>query len=127
MKSESKKKEPQKIPWLIPQPHGGALNSGGTPGNKGGRYPLKRVREIARDAYCERIPRLVEIIDDPASKPSEVVAAMALLERTGVGQQHHVEVEQPNVTLNLEELREQLLARHARIRALPPVDESPAD
>jgi hypothetical protein len=28
-----------KTPEKVPQPHGGALNAGGTPGNKGGRPP----------------------------------------------------------------------------------------
>lgn len=40
-----------------PQPHGGALNAGGTPGNKGGRPPSV-LREVAREYIAEALPKL---------------------------------------------------------------------
>jgi hypothetical protein len=46
----------------IPQPHGGALNAGGTPGNKGGR-PRNEFIE-----WCE------ELLNDPATR--EAAAAI---------------------------------------------------
>jgi hypothetical protein len=49
------------------------------------------VREIARESFADRIPRLTAIIDAPASKPSDVVAAMALLGRIGLGMRHEVD------------------------------------
>lgn len=53
-----------KKPAKIPQPHGGALNSGGTPGNKGGtgRPPNEHVE------WCR------SVVDDPRSR--EQVAAV---------------------------------------------------
>ena len=59
--SDGQTTEQTTAPTKIPQPHGGALNSGGTPGNKGGR-PLNefkaRMRELADseavEAYLRR-------------------------------------------------------------------------
>lgn len=42
-----------KMPHLIPQPNGGALMSGGTPGNKGGGRTPNRVREEVRELLHE--------------------------------------------------------------------------
>lgn len=80
-------------PHLIPQPGGkGALLSGGIFGHRGGGgRPPSVVREIARESFAERIPRLTAIIDDPTSQPRDVIAAMALLERTGLGMRHEVD------------------------------------
>jgi hypothetical protein len=50
----------------VPQPHGGALNRGGTPGNKGGRPPdeFKAImRELASSA--ERMEHARKILDNP--------------------------------------------------------------
>lgn len=103
-------------PQLVPQMHGGALLSGGVRGNKGGGRPASMVREIAREAYADRIPRLTAIIDDPDSKPSEVVAAMALLERTGLGQRLEVDapMEAPEL-LDIEALRADIVSRLPRM------------
>jgi hypothetical protein len=115
------------VPKLVPQPHGGALLSGGVPGNRGGTgRPPSAVREIAREAYADRIPRLTAIIDDPESKPSEVVAAMALLERTGLGLRHEVTAIEAPEPLDLDALRAEIMNRLPRVddeddepRALP--------
>ena len=43
-----------KKPALIPQPHGGALSAGGTPGNRGGTgRPPSRIRQAFRDTVDE--------------------------------------------------------------------------
>lgn len=43
----------------IPQPHGGALNAGGTPGNPGGG----RKPSIVKDLATAKLPRHVETLD----------------------------------------------------------------
>ena len=101
---------------LIPQPHGGALLSGGVPGKAGGAgRPPSEVRQLAREAYAQRIPVLAAIADglvavplrercprcghDPADEkertvekaierapsPGEQVRAMAELSKVGMG------------------------------------------
>lgn len=57
-KSTGRRKAPGRKPAKIPQPHGGALNAGGTPGNKGGtgRPPNEHIeycRELLSDPACE--------------------------------------------------------------------------
>jgi hypothetical protein len=48
----------------IPQPHGGALNAGGTPGNRGGRgHPPSELRALAREAFARQFPRLEAIAE----------------------------------------------------------------
>jgi len=49
------------MPGQIEQPHGGALNTGGTPGNRGGRWMRRGVREILVQRFHEAIPKLVEM------------------------------------------------------------------
>lgn len=76
---------------FVPSHGHGRLNRGSLPGHKGGPgRPPSVVRAIAREGYADRLPKLFEIIDDPESKPGEVVAAMALLERTGLATAHEV-------------------------------------
>jgi hypothetical protein len=58
------------VPTKVLQPHGGALNSGGTPGNRGGSgRPPSEVRRIARDAFAERLPILARIADGEVVLP----------------------------------------------------------
>jgi len=60
----------------IPQPHGGALNAGGTPGNPGGGRRPDHIRQLAVDVgYEEAIPKLRQIINDPLSAPKSVISA----------------------------------------------------
>ena len=67
----------------VPQPHGGALNSGGTPGNKGGRsYPLK-AKAASALAYEERIPALASIADDDAERATDRIKAIDILGKHG--------------------------------------------
>src|SRR5690242_12384225 len=57
------KKQPEKIP----QPHGGALLSGGKPGHKGGGgRPTSAIRDICSLRFEERVPLLAHIADGAA-------------------------------------------------------------
>lgn len=48
----------------VPQPHGGALNSGGTPGNRGGLgRPSSEIKARLRGSFYDRIPTLEGIAD----------------------------------------------------------------
>lgn len=49
---------------LVPQPHGGALAAGGTPGNAGGLGATpSAIRELCRGSFKERVPILERIAD----------------------------------------------------------------
>ena len=51
----------KKAPELVPQPHGGALRTGGTPGNAGGHgRPPNAMRAVMRGNLEEVIPKLHE-------------------------------------------------------------------
>ena len=69
---------------LIPQPHGGALNNGGTPGNKSGPgvTPII-VRARARSSFYERIPALEKIADNAESSNGDIINAIDKLARYG--------------------------------------------
>src|SRR5262245_54392044 len=57
-------------PLRIPQPHGGSLNAGGTPGNKGGRGRVpSALRRAARESLADRIALLGEIADGVTEIP----------------------------------------------------------
>ena len=57
-------------PTKVQQPHGGALNSGGTPGNRGGTgRPPSEVRRVAREAFAERLPILARIAEGEVAVP----------------------------------------------------------
>lgn len=69
-------------PALIPQAHGGALLSGGAPGNRGNQggtgRPPSVVRSIARNAWAERTPILEAIADGEAINRVKVPLAVVL-------------------------------------------------
>lgn len=72
----------------VPQPHGGALNSGGTPGNKGGTgRPSDRVvaacTQLAEDGVS-MLREIVEAPDEQASKDTKIRAWKAAAE-IGIG------------------------------------------
>lgn len=53
-----------RLPALIPQPHGGALRTGGTPGNRGGAgRPSSEIRARLRGSFDARVAILEEIAD----------------------------------------------------------------
>ncbi len=51
------------LPTLIPQPNGGALKSGGTPGNKGGGSTPNAIRRKLRKMIAKRPGFLAEVMD----------------------------------------------------------------
>lgn len=64
------------MPSLIPQSHGGALLSGGVPGNAGGGRPPSEVRAACRAAFHDRIPTLETIADDKDASPEVRISAI---------------------------------------------------
>ena len=69
---------------LVPQAHGGALLSGGVPGNRGGPgRPRSKVKELSALEYEKRIPLLGEIADDDGEKASDRIRAVDVLGRHG--------------------------------------------
>ena len=58
---------------LIPQPHGGALNSGGTPGNRGGGRPSHSVKQ----AFCGDLEiahqRIRSLLYDPSLRFTDLL------------------------------------------------------
>jgi hypothetical protein len=74
------------LPELIPQPHGGALLSGGTPGQKGGPgAPPSVLRSRLQGSLAERIKLLEAIADDPTTPPRDRIRAIDVLARYGLG------------------------------------------
>lgn len=70
----------------IKQPHGGALNSGGKPGNKGGPgRPPSALRAKLREAAWRRIDVLRQIADDPKATQNDRMKAVDLMLKYGVG------------------------------------------
>jgi len=48
----------------VPQTHGGALNRGGVPGNRGGSGPMpSQLRERLRGSFADRVPVIEAIAD----------------------------------------------------------------
>lgn len=69
-----------KAPAKRPQPHGGALNVGGTPGNRGGTgRPPSAVRARCLGSFDERIHVAEEIASSPAYEASDRLRALDLL------------------------------------------------
>ena len=60
-------------PVLVPRPDGrGALNSGGTPGNKGGGRPPNELRGSMREILEEGLPHLREFVTGERPSAAEV-------------------------------------------------------
>ena len=69
-------------PVLIPQPHGGAILSGGTPGqNPGPGRPRSEIKKAALRAFGDRLHILTKIADD--EKSNQRIPALRLLADTG--------------------------------------------
>lgn len=79
--------EVKRLPALVPQPHGGAIWSGGVPGNAGGRCPPSALREIAREDYKSIQPKLRAIANGElaGARPSDMVRAAAEISKVGFG------------------------------------------
>ena len=98
-----KKNGVSKAPHLIPQPNGGALNSGGTPGNKGGTgRPPNLVRQLAREKVYAGIPHIAKLMTD-AKRDADQIAAFAALARLGIPNQVEVGENPDAPLLSLEE------------------------
>lgn len=75
----------------IPQPHGGALNAGGTPGNKGGTgRPPSEVRRAFLEALQGGPAALQAIIASSASRDADRIAAIAAAAKIGLPAQVEV-------------------------------------
>lgn len=102
-----------KLPALVPQPHGGALLGGGLPGHAGGGgRPSSVLRERLRGSFQERVKVLEEIADDPKADPQDRIRAIDMLAKYGLGVTRE---------LSVDEVRDRLRETLAVIRrALPP-------
>lgn len=70
---------------LAPQPHGGALQVGGTPGNPGGGRPRSEVRAAALEGAAAAVPILREMLRDDGVKQETRVQAANTLLKYGLG------------------------------------------
>ena len=70
----------------VRQPHGGALNAGGTPGNKGGRPP-SAIRQACRDDFDQLRVKLVTIARSRKAREYDRIRAIEVLGRFGLGEQ----------------------------------------
>lgn len=84
--------EKNNAPVLVPRPNGqGALNSGGTPGNKGGwGRPRSEIRELSRNGFAETMEAInARIIEDKEKKQlslSELARAGEVQGKYGLGE-----------------------------------------
>ena len=83
------------LPALVPQPHGGALYSGGMPGHTGGSgRPRSALRARLRGSLEARVSVLEEIADSPDADPADRIRAVDVLARYGLGAATDVTVDQ---------------------------------
>lgn len=75
-KKGGKKGEPE----LVPQPHGGAILTGGQPGQTPGPgRPPSRIKAALRKSFDERIPALQEIADDREGEVGDRLRALDMM------------------------------------------------
>jgi hypothetical protein len=91
------------------QPHGGALNSGGTPGNRGstGRPP-SAIRAAARAGFDAMLPTLTKIARATKSKDADRIRAIDVLGKYGMDQAVSVADVRECLRQTTEEIREYL-------------------
>lgn len=78
-------------PELVPQSHGGALLSGGAPGNAGGTgRPPSELREKMRGSLEERLHVAEAIADNPQSSDTDRLRALDFLAKYGLGTKQEV-------------------------------------
>ena len=71
---------------MQPQSHGGALLSGGQPGNRGGSgAPPSAIRLRCRESFLSRVAIAERIADDEAQDARNRLKALELLARLGLG------------------------------------------
>ena len=74
------------VPPLVRQPHGGALRTAGTPGNRGGAGAVpSELRARLRGSAGERVAIAEDIADDPDATNSDRLRALDLLFKYGLG------------------------------------------
>jgi hypothetical protein len=84
-------------PVRVRQPHGGALFSGGVPGNRGGTgKPRSEVRQALREGAAKAVPRLQEIVTRPDTSAKDVIAASRVMLEFGVGRPPEIEEVTPS-------------------------------
>lgn len=82
---DSTKPAPSPIPKFVPSHGRGALNYGGTPGNKGGTgRPASKVREAFLAALDGGPEALTKIIQSPQSRDADRIAAIAAAAKIGL-------------------------------------------
>ena len=115
-------------PRLVEQKHGGALNTGGTPGHKGaGGRPPSAVREAARLAFSERLEVLTAIADDEEERASDRLKAIDLLGKYGgVDSIALTTDEQPEQTVTPEHVAD-MWARLQRIKSVSELEKMLVD
>ncbi len=75
---------------LVRQPHGGALAKGGYRGNRGGGRPPSALREAFRGDLETARARIAELLEDPDTKPSDIISIFDKLAKYGVGERKTV-------------------------------------
>ena len=76
------RKTPVKTPVLTAQPHGGAIRTGGNPGNRGGGRPANKFREWCADLLAKpEVEAQVEEILTDKSHPAHATMWKALADR----------------------------------------------
>lgn len=111
----------------VAQPHGGALLTGGVPGNRGGGRQPAILRELLRDATYERVDLLRQVADGKIKEASvtDRLRAMEILAKYGLGTLKEVSVEnvRERVANTLDVIREHCSPEQATsiITALRPV------
>ena len=74
------------MPRLVPQSHGGALKSGGTPGHKGGGgRPRTELRNRMCGSLAQRLSIAEQIADNKKSNPSDRMRALEFMAKYGLG------------------------------------------
>jgi hypothetical protein len=76
---------PSYLPVLVKQPHGGALQRGGTPGNKGGGRPKNEFKAICRELTTREatLIAVMAILEDP--KHEHYMSALKWASEHGYG------------------------------------------
>jgi hypothetical protein len=99
----------RKKPVLVPQPHGGALLSGGT-GSAGPGRPPSVVTAAARLAFDKRLPTLERIADKDDAQDKDRIRAIEVLGNFGFGKDMSMARLREKLGSTLELLRQRLPA-----------------
>ena len=76
----------------VPQKHGGALKSGGTPGNKGGGRPSNALRGSLREILDEGLPHLKRFVTgEKDARPADQLKAIDIAARHGLAKEAYDE------------------------------------